>query len=231
MSQLSSEQQQALQEKLQKMSPEELLEFQKQQCIFCQIISGKVPAKKVFEDSKCLAVLDIHPAARGHVLLLPKEHYSIMPQMPEEEISYLFKTAKKLSQLLLRALRVEGTTVFIANGIAAGQKAQHFMIHVIPRKEGDKIMDIKETIFGEEESQNVYARVSNKLNPLLGVKKEVVPEVPVEKKAPVVKKELKEKKEVQPAKIPVKMPVKEVQPTPEKIKGKVSLDDIADLFK
>ena len=77
--QMTEEQVKELQEKIKNMSPEELKEFQKKQCVFCQIISGKVQSKKVYDDEKCIAILDINPANPGHVLLLPKEHYSIMP--------------------------------------------------------------------------------------------------------------------------------------------------------
>ena len=108
-----------------------------QNCIFCHIISGKVQSKKVYEDSECLAVLDINPANPGHVLLLPKKHYSIMPQMDDLLIGHLFMVSKAMSGALLKALKVEGTNIFVANGAVAGQKAPHFMIHIIPRKEGD----------------------------------------------------------------------------------------------
>ncbi len=142
--QMTEEQRAELEEKIKNMSPEELKEFQKQQCIFCQIISGKIPSKKVYEDDKVIAVLDVNPAAIGHVLLLPKEHYAIMPQISDPEIGYLFSIAKHVSQAMLRSLKVEGTNIFVANGLAAGQKAQHFMIHIIPRKEGDKVLEIPE---------------------------------------------------------------------------------------
>ncbi|MEK6900770.1 MAG: HIT domain-containing protein, partial [Nanoarchaeota archaeon] len=107
------------------MSPEELMELQKKQCIFCQIVAEKVPAKKVFEDESIIAILDINPAAKGHILVLPKEHYAIMPQVPEEVIGHLFVVCKTLSNVLLKTLLVSGTNVFIANGLAAGQRAHH----------------------------------------------------------------------------------------------------------
>ncbi len=68
--QMTPEQAEAMQEKLKQMSPEELKDFQKKQCIFCQIIDGKVASKKIYEDDKMIAILDINPAAKGHVLLL-----------------------------------------------------------------------------------------------------------------------------------------------------------------
>src|SRR3990167_3381355 len=90
--QLSPEQIKALQEKIKSMSPEELKEFQKKQCIFCQIIAGKVQSKKIYEDDKVIALLGINPANPGHILLLTKEHYSIMPQIPDDEVAYVFMT-------------------------------------------------------------------------------------------------------------------------------------------
>src|SRR3989338_1954831 len=137
--QLSPEQVKALQEKLKNMSPEELKEFQKKQCIFCQIIEGKVQSRKVYEDDSVIAILDVNPANPGHMLIMPKEHYSIMPQMPDEETGHIFAVAKALSNAALRSLEVQGSNIIVANGVAAGQRAQHFMIHLIPRKENDNI--------------------------------------------------------------------------------------------
>ena len=137
--QMSPEQVQQLQEKLKNMSPEELKAYQKQNCIFCQIIDGKVQSKKIYEDKIVIGILDINPANPGHVLLLPKEHYAILPQVPENEISHIFMVAKAISNVMLRSLKSEGTTIFVANGVAAGQKAQHFMLHIIPRKDKDGV--------------------------------------------------------------------------------------------
>ena len=134
---MTPEQVAELQEKIKNMSPEELREFQKKQCIFCHIVSGKVQSKKVFEDDSTLSILDINPANPGHVLVLPKEHYSIMPQLSEEEIAHLFMVVKTVSNAALRALAAGGVNIVVKNGIAAGQKAHHFMVHIIPRKEND----------------------------------------------------------------------------------------------
>ena len=134
---MSEEQLKALQEKIKSMSPEELKEFQKKQCIFCQIIAGKVQSKKIYEDDKVIALLDINPANPGHILLLTKEHYSIMPQIPDEEVSYVFMVVKSLSNSMLRGIDAQGTNIIVANGIAAGQRAQHFIVHIIPKKKND----------------------------------------------------------------------------------------------
>ncbi len=106
------------------------------QCLFCSIVAGSIPAKKVYEDEKCVAILDINPANVGHVLLLPREHFSIMPQVPLDDIAHVGMVSKQLSQAMVRALKDEnvgGTSIVVANGPAAGQRAMHFMMHIIPR--------------------------------------------------------------------------------------------------
>ncbi|RLE47224.1 hypothetical protein DRJ25_02950 [Candidatus Woesearchaeota archaeon] len=141
----------------------------RQQCIFCQIIDGKVAAKKVYEDEKVVALLDINPANPGHILLLPKDHIAIMPQMDDSLIGYMAVIAKRLSQSILRALHAQGTTIFIANGTAAGQRAPHFMMHIIPRMEDDNIglkPEMKKQ--SEEEIAQVHAALFPAIKKVLG---------------------------------------------------------------
>ena len=157
---ISEEQLKALQEKIKNMSPEELKEFQKKQCIFCQIVAGKVQSRKIYEDEKTLAILDIDPANPGHALLLTKEHYSIMPQLPDDEISHIFMVAKSLSNSMLRSIDAQGTNILVANGVAAGQRAQHFMVHIIPRKDNDGInFVLPQNTMGQEEIEEVGNRI------------------------------------------------------------------------
>lgn len=230
MPEMTAEQQKALQEKIKNMSPEELKEFQKQQCIFCQIISGKVPSQKVYEDEKCFAVLDINPANKGHILLLPKEHYAIMPQIPEDEIGHLFIVSKYLSQAQLKAFKAQGTTVFVANGLAAGQRAQHFMVHVIPRFDKDKLpLDIPQKEVGEADLQKLREILIPKINQGFGLKKETVIE---KKKTPKAEPQ----KDATPVKIKKEKPKKTSKKTKKKTEKKpkkkeASLDDVAELFK
>ncbi|MBI3033097.1 HIT domain-containing protein [Candidatus Woesearchaeota archaeon] len=126
MVQLSAEQQKAI-------------EQQKANCPFCKIIKGDIPSQKVYEDDKCIAILDINPAYKGHTLLVPKEHYPILPLVPEEAFEHLAKTIKELSGCIKKGALVFGDNVFIANGAVAGQQSQHMVIHIIPREKGDMI--------------------------------------------------------------------------------------------
>lgn len=236
--QLDEEQLKTLQEKIKHMSPEELKEFQKKQCIFCQIVSGKVQSKKIFEDESTIGILDINPANPGHVLLLPKEHYSIMPQIPEDEIGHLFMTAKALSNAMLKALEVQGTNIIAANGVVAGQRAQHFMIHIIPRKENDGLkFEIPQKTNKLEDLEEIRKKLVENLGGK--AKKENVGIEPVALPKKVVEAEFEEKTEEEKVpqkkkKIVKKSKTKEEKPT-EKIKEEkepiseesVDLDDIA----
>lgn len=155
------------------MSPSELEELQKKNCVFCHIASGKVPAKKIYEDSECVAVLDINPANQGHMLLMPKEHYTVMFQLPEALLSHIYIIAKGLSQAGLKAFQSRGTTIFAANGVTAGQRAPHFMLHIIPRTAGDGVgLYIPARTFPEKES----AAIASALSAALGGRKEAVKE-------------------------------------------------------
>src|SRR3989338_5037284 len=162
--QMSEEQVKALQEKIKSMSPDELKEFQKKQCIFCQIIAGKVQSRKVYEDDSVIAILDVNPANPGHMLIMPKEHYSIMPQLPDDALSHIFAVAKALSNSALRALEVQGSNIIVANGVAAGQRAQHFMAHLIPRTENDGIkFELPQKALSESDLEKIGSILSKSL--------------------------------------------------------------------
>lgn len=120
------------QEELEKMSPEEIAELQRKNCPFCKIIKGEIPAKKVYEDDDVLAILDINPASKGHLLVLPKEHVPILPLVKPPVFKKLFATTQLLIKVVKKSLHAAGVTVFIANGAVAGQQSPHFLFHIIP---------------------------------------------------------------------------------------------------
>ena len=190
-----------IKEDLANMSPEQLQELQKQNCIFCHIISGKVASKKIYEDDKVLAILDINPANPGHILLLTKEHYQVMPQIPDDEINHIFMVAKAISHTCLKALKAQGTNIFIANGALAGQKATHFMLHIIPRLNVDKIkiFDLPEKDIPDDVLERIRAGLINKINELSGVKTEepIVLDKKPEKIGTKAEKEINKDKKLQ----------------------------------
>ena len=152
------------------INPEQIADMQKQNCLFCQIISEAVSSSKVYEDEEAIAILDINPANPGHLLVLPKEHYTIMPQIPESTISHLFKLSKQLSQVLLKTLKSEGTNIYVANGVVAGQQAPHFMIHIIPRKINDGFNLKQKKV---KANKKTYNELQKAINASFGVKEPI----------------------------------------------------------
>ncbi len=158
-------------EELEKMSPEQIKEYEEQNCLFCHIVKGKVTSQKVYEDDVCIGILDINPSNPGHVLIIPKKHYTIMPMIKEEEYSKIIITAKKISTAILRAVKAEGINMFIANGQVAGQKSPHTMIHLIPRREGDHItaFDLPKNKIEPEDQDKLRRLIRRKMNELFGI--------------------------------------------------------------
>jgi histidine triad (HIT) family protein len=108
-------------------------------CVFCGIVNGEIPAKKVFEDEHTLAFLDIKPIVRGHVVVVPKRHYTDIFEISGDDMEYVASTAKKVAQALQAGLGAEGVNILHASGAAAQQSVLHFHLHLLPRKAGDGI--------------------------------------------------------------------------------------------
>lgn len=152
----------------QELSQEEIqkrIQMMKDNCIFCKIINKEIPSQVIFEDDICLAILDINPATKGHILLMPKEHYMMMPMVPDQVLGHLTVMSKYLSDLIKATFEdCKDTTVFIANGAAAGQQSQHFMQHIIPRYDNDNInFDIKGEKLNPEELKSLAEKFQQKL--------------------------------------------------------------------
>ena len=131
-------------------------------CILCQIVTGRLPSKKLYEDMDIIAVLDINGANIGHTFVMPKEHHTILEQVPPEIISKTFNIANKVSKALFEALNIQGTNLFVSNGVAAGQMVAHFMVNVIPRKEDDGInLQWKPKQLNEEEMSTIELQLKN----------------------------------------------------------------------
>lgn len=111
-------------------------------CIFCLIANGQIPSNTVYEDGDFRVILDISPAAKGHMLILPKEHYANIFELPEETAKKVLPLAKKLAAAVKEAMNADGVNIVQNNGTAAGQTVPHFHLHIIPRKEGDNVMPL-----------------------------------------------------------------------------------------
>ncbi|MFX1237277.1 MAG: HIT domain-containing protein [Promethearchaeota archaeon] len=112
-------------------------------CIFCKIVNNELPSKKVYEDQKFLAFLDIFPILEGHTIVIPKEHYMNIEDIEGTILSDLFILVKKISTHIHKSLKLEGYNILQNNFKAAGQVIDHIHIHIIPRKENDDRFKIK----------------------------------------------------------------------------------------
>ena len=101
-------------------------------CIFCKIVSGEIPAAKVYEDDKILAFLDINPVNKGHVLIIPKSHQQTMVDTPDELVADIFIKAKKLMSAIKDGLKAD----FVAVSVV-GVDVPHFHVHLVPRYHDD----------------------------------------------------------------------------------------------
>ena len=110
-------------------------------CIFCKIVAGQIPCKKIFEDEDVLAFLDIGPVSDGHTLVIPKAHYEKLHECPHEVLTGLIKCLPKIAGAVTGAMEVEAYNILCNNGRAAGQLVGHVHFHIIPRKGGDGVFD------------------------------------------------------------------------------------------
>lgn len=122
-------------------------------CVFCKIIAGEIPIYKVYEDENFIAFLDIKPINPGHTLVVPKNHYANLSEIPDVELGNLIISVKKLAGLLAEKLNFTDYTISENNGPLAGQSVAHLHFHIIPRFENDILTnwDHKEHRRGERE--------------------------------------------------------------------------------
>ncbi len=107
-------------------------------CIFCKIVAGDIPSHKVYEDDATLAFLDIHPATRGHTLVIPKEHAADLFALSYEAACAAMRSTQVVARILQNVVKPDGINVRQNNGSAAGQDVFHYHVHVIPRWQGDQ---------------------------------------------------------------------------------------------
>lgn len=108
-------------------------------CIFCKIVKGEIPSALIYEDDKTVSFLDIAPANKGHALVVTKEHYETLLDIPDGTLGHLVNVAKKIARAMYSALGNEGFNLIMNNKSAAGQVVPHAHVHIIPRFSGDGV--------------------------------------------------------------------------------------------
>ncbi|HLE74542.1 MAG TPA: HIT family protein [Candidatus Bathyarchaeia archaeon] len=126
-------------------------------CVFCKIARKQAFASLVYEDDNVMAFLDIRPLSEGHTLVIPKEHYETIFEIPEELVAHLYRIVKRVALAVKKATEADGISIIQQNGKAAGQEIFHLHVHVIPRFEGQKLMRFGEISEADREKLNQIA--------------------------------------------------------------------------
>jgi histidine triad (HIT) family protein len=108
-------------------------------CIFCKIIAGELPAQIIDEDERTIAFMDIRPATRGHVLVIPREHARDLLEVSREDLEATVSAVQRVARRISERLHTDGLNVLNSCGAAAWQTVFHFHMHVIPRYDGDPL--------------------------------------------------------------------------------------------
>src|ERR1700745_372397 len=126
-------------------------------CVFCAIIRGEVPATIIVETGHLLAFLDHRPLFRGHTLLVPKQHMRLLSDLPEDQAAEFLTTAQRLERAIEDGLGVSGTMILVNNVVS--QSVPHLHMHVIPRgvKDGLRFWRVPPHPYNEENPAQAYA--------------------------------------------------------------------------
>lgn len=126
-------------------------------CVFCAIIRRQEPGFVVYEDDETIAILDKYPLNKGHVLVMPKEHYENIHMIPDNVLCSVIRTVKLISGAVVKALKAPGVRLIQNNGSAAGQIIFHVHFHVVPMS-GEKFLG--RHYLTEEEGREVSEAIS-----------------------------------------------------------------------
>ena len=134
-------------------------------CIFCKIADGEIASATIYEDDEFRVILDLGPATKGHALILPKEHYADLYEIPEELAAKAMILAQKMVKVMTEALHCDGYNVVQNNGEAAGQTVFHFHVHLIPRYQGDQAgVTWEPGTLTEEDKKDILEKVSQQMS-------------------------------------------------------------------
>ncbi len=134
-------------------------------CIFCKIVKGEIPADIVYEDENFLAFLDITPVNPGHALLVPKKHYENLYDLPEKTLERITPLIKKIALAIRQGVGAEGINIIMNNEKPAGQLVPHAHFHIIPRFSNDGYLHWKGKPYAEDESQKVAKKIRTSITP------------------------------------------------------------------
>jgi histidine triad (HIT) family protein len=108
-------------------------------CLFCKIVADEIPGTKVAEDERTVAFMDINPATRGHLLVVPRDHATDLLEIGDEDLAAVAAMGRRLARQVKDKLGADGVNLLNSCGSAAWQTVFHFHLHVIPRYDDDPL--------------------------------------------------------------------------------------------
>lgn len=131
-------------------------------CLFCRLLKGELPATRIGETPRTVAILDAFPVSPGHALILTREHFETMDQVPMETLKELGLEAGRLSDVLVKTMGYAGTNLLANSGAVAGQTVGHVHWHVFGRRPGDGILSFHS---GPKADPSYFAETARKMKP------------------------------------------------------------------
>ncbi|OBI52629.1 HIT family protein [Mycobacterium sp. E787] len=128
-------------------------------CVFCAIVAGEAPACKIHEDDDYLAILDIRPFTRGHTLVIPKRHTVDLTDTPAETLAGMVAIGQRIARAARATELADATNIAINDGRAAFQTVFHIHLHVLPRRNGDKLSVAKGMLVRRDPDREATARI------------------------------------------------------------------------
>lgn len=126
-------------------------------CIFCKINNKEISSYTIYEDEIIRVMMDINPVTNGHLLIIPKTHYTNLVDIPIDTLAHIQSIAKKMYELLKEKLNIDGLTLCQNNEY--GQEIKHYHLHLIPRYKNDNVRMF--TNLKKDVVKNVYEKISN----------------------------------------------------------------------
>ncbi|MGV7277046.1 HIT family protein [Mycobacterium kansasii] len=128
-------------------------------CVFCAIVAGEAPATPIYEDDGYLAILDIRPFSRGHTLVLPKRHTVDITDTPPDTLADMVTIGQRIAKAARATELADATNIAINDGSAAFQTVFHIHLHVLPRRNGDKLALAKAMVLRRDPNREATGRI------------------------------------------------------------------------
>ena len=131
------------------------------ECIFCDVINGKLPSHMIYDDDDCLAILDRYPIDNGHSLIITRQHYEKITDMSIDDVSRLFSKVPKIINAIIKATGADAFSIAQNNGKSAKQIIPHVHIHLIPRYNTTGTLWTKRKIMSDDELKQLAEKIKN----------------------------------------------------------------------